>query len=243
MFYRVEHVTRFHYSSPVYSNRNTVRMTPRGQKGQDWGVTTEPFAPSSSYQDAFGNAVTLFHLAGQHENFKITATGVVQHVLPYGEAHEEYRQESWLVDFCKVSYECSRAGTVADIIEAIRRRMVYTKGTTDVSTKSSEVLTHGFGVCQDFAHAALAALRQAGYAARYVGGYSFGEGATHAWIEVFEADGQWHIYDPTNEGTEVDKLIAVAVGRDYRDTSPVLGSYLGAAASAMTTFVSMSENG
>lgn len=238
--YGVEHVTKFEYSGPIYANRNIVRMTPRGE-AHEWKIETTPFAPSSSYMDAFGNRVTLFYLAGQHESFTIRASGVAPALAPYGEAIEEYREESWLVDFCPLSLEISRAGSIENILAAVRNRMEYQKGTTSVSTKASEALAHGYGVCQDFAHAALAALRQAGYLARYSAGYCFGEGSMHAWIEVLDDNGVWTIYDPTNEG-EAGTLISVAVGRDYRDTAPVLGSYLGAATSMMDASVKMIDH-
>ena len=65
---------------------------------------------------------------------------------------------------------------------------------------------HGSGVCQDFAHLALAVLRAAGIPARYVSGYLYpdtegliGEthaGESHAWIEAWIGD--WQPFDPTS---------------------------------------------
>ena len=72
----------------------------------------------------------------------------------------------------------------------------YDTGATTVSTHASEVLDSKRGVCQDFAHAAVALCRSIKIPARYVSGYLRtypppghvplrGADASHAWISVF----------------------------------------------------------
>ena len=78
----------------------------------------------------------------------------------------------------------------------IYRDFTYAKGTTSVRTTLPELLAQREGVCQDFAHIALACLRSHGVAARYVSGYLatrpapgkervFGADASHAWLAVW----------------------------------------------------------
>ena len=79
------------------------------------------------------------------------------------------------------------------------------------------------GVCQDFAHLALALAKAVGLPSRYVSGYfhpeadaTIGEevtGESHAWVEVWT--GRWWGYDPTNDCAVGERHIAVGRGRDY----------------------------
>jgi transglutaminase-like putative cysteine protease len=90
------------------------------------------------------------------------------------------------------------------------------------------------GVCQDFAHVAIACLRSVGLAARYVSGYLetapptgqkkvVGADASHAWISVYLPSWGWIDFDPTNDQMVSDRYITVAWGLDYWDVSPLRG--------------------
>jgi len=91
------------------------------------------------------------------------------------------------------------------------------------------------GVCQDFAHLALACLRSHGMAARYVSGYLatrrtpgkprlVGADASHAWVAAWiPGSDQWLAFDPTNDQWASDRHVTVAWGRDYGDVPPVKG--------------------
>lgn len=111
---------------------------------------------------------------------------------------------------------------------------------TDVSTPLAEVLRKKRGVCQDFSHLALAALRSLKLPARYVSGYLLtrpppgqpklrGADASHAWISVFAPGVGWVDFDPTNGLVPSDEHIAIAFGRDYDDINPISGVILGGA--------------
>ena len=93
----------------------------------------------------------------------------------------------------------------------------YMRGVTSVHTSANEAYADGAGVCQDFAHLALALTKSVGLPSRYVSGYfhpdadaTIGEeitGESHAWVEVWT--GRWWAYDPTNDCPVGERHVAV----------------------------------
>ncbi len=112
----------------------------------------------------------------------------------------------------------------------------YDKTATTVRTAVDESVRLRSGVCQDFAHILVALCRFHAIPARYVSGYIFsgqesailGAEASHAWCEAYLPPHGWIGYDPTNDKRIDDGFVKIAVGRDYRDVSPVRGVYKGA---------------
>lgn len=107
-----------------------------------------------------------------------------------------------------------------------------------IATPVAAVLQHRRGVCQDFAHLAIAALRSIGLAARYVSGYIetlappgqprlIGVDASHAWLAVFVPGMGWVEFDPTNNLMPHEQHIRLAWGRDFADVTPLKGVVLG----------------
>jgi transglutaminase-like putative cysteine protease len=110
----------------------------------------------------------------------------------------------------------------------------FKPGFTTVNTPVESVLKIRKGVCQDFAHLMITALRQMGFAARYVSGYietlpppgkprMVGADASHAWVSVYFPDVGWIEFDPTNKMMPSDAHIRAAYGRDYFDVAPIKG--------------------
>ena len=97
----------------------------------------------------------------------------------------------------------------------------------------------GSGTCRDFATLMVEAVRQLGYAARFVSGYLYtpaldngdevyaGAGATHAWVQVYLPGAGWIPFDPTNNLIGGTDLIRVGVARHASLASPVSGSWHG----------------
>jgi transglutaminase-like putative cysteine protease len=119
---------------------------------------------------------------------------------------------------------------------------------TDISTPIAHVLTNKRGVCQDFAHLSLAALRSLGIPTRYVSGYLLtlpppghfklkGADASHAWISVWSREFGWVDFDPTNGIIPSRDHITLAIGRDYDDISPISGVLLGGGKQTMAVAV------
>lgn len=113
------------------------------------------------------------------------------------------------------------------------RSITYQLGATGVQTPAAMALHLGRGVCQDYAHIAIAMLRELGVPVRYVSGHLLGEGAPHAWIEALlpdpEVPGSLRVvaYDPTHQIMPGLNYITVAVGRDFADVTPTSGTFQG----------------
>ena len=120
----------------------------------------------------------------------------------------------------------------------IHRDFTYDPHFSNIATPLHQVLEHRRGVCQDFAHLAIACLRAQGLAARYVSGYletqpppgetkQIGADASHAWFAVYVPYQGWVDFDPTNDQIPADRHITVAWGRDYADVAPLKGVVFG----------------
>ncbi|MEM9280214.1 MAG: transglutaminase family protein [Verrucomicrobiota bacterium] len=114
----------------------------------------------------------------------------------------------------------------------------YTPGATTTTTPLTEVMETRKGVCQDFAHVMIAALRSAGVPTRYVSGYLEtvpppgkeklrGSDASHAWVEVWTPRHGWVGFDPTNDQAPGSQYIKICHGRDYFDVQPIRGMFIG----------------
>ncbi len=125
-----------------------------------------------------------------------------------------------------------------DLVHRIFTEFKYDPSATSAATPLSQSFAMKRGVCQDFAHVAIAALRSLGLAARYVSGYLntqappgkpklVGADASHAWLSLYISGTGWVDMDPTNDVLPTDQHITLAWGRDYGDVTPVKGTVLG----------------
>ncbi|ACB34868.1 transglutaminase domain protein [Leptothrix cholodnii SP-6] len=125
------------------------------------------------------------------------------------------------------------AGAVA-LMHLVYRRFEYHTTATSVATRAPEALAQRRGVCQDFAHVMIGALRSLGLAARYVSGYLLtqpppgqprlvGADASHAWVQVWCPVHGWVALDPTNAVPAGLDHVTLAWGRDYADVAPLRG--------------------
>jgi transglutaminase-like putative cysteine protease len=120
------------------------------------------------------------------------------------------------------------------LMQRIYTDFEFKPGFTTISTPLSEVLTARKGVCQDFAHLAIACVRSMGLPARYISGYLetlappgkeklAGADASHAWFSVYIPYSGWIDFDPTNNQLPADQHITACWGRDYTDIAPLKG--------------------
>ncbi len=135
-----------------------------------------------------------------------------------------------------------------DLTERIYKDFEYKPGHTTISTPLTELMAERKGVCQDFAHLAIACLRSVGLPARYVSGYIetlspegveklIGVDASHAWFSVFITNMGWVDFDPTNNCLVSDQHITIGWGRDYADIAPMEGIILSSGSHELTVSV------
>lgn len=125
-----------------------------------------------------------------------------------------------------------------DLTHRIFSEFSYDKTASTIDTTIEQLLQSRKGVCQDFAHLAVSALRSIGLAARYISGYLetlpppdkpklIGADASHAWFSFYLPGYGWIDLDPTNNQPADETYITIAWGRDYGDVAPIKGVVLG----------------
>lgn len=160
---------------------------------------------------------------------------------PYAACHPD------LAGYAAKSFTAGRALGLAawELMRRIHADFAYTPNSTDVNTTAFDALTLRRGVCQDFAHVMIGAMRSLGLAARYVSGYLLtrpppgqprliGADASHAWVEVYDPawpeNGGWLQLDPTNDRAPGNDYVTLSIGRDYADVTPLRGVIRGGGA-------------
>lgn len=118
--------------------------------------------------------------------------------------------------------------TADAISDLVRSSFEYAHDVTTVRTTAAQAWQLRRGVCQDMAHVMIAMCSTLGICARYVSGHLLGDGASHAWVEVYDPNRQQVVaIDPTHRRRTDLRYVTTAVGRDYRDVAPTSGSYHG----------------
>jgi len=145
-----------------------------------------------------------------------------------------------------------------DLTRRMYQDFEYDGESTEINTPAVEALAQRRGVCQDFAHIMIACLRTLGLPARYVSGYLLtqpppgqprlvGADASHAWVSVYlpgeDGPGDWAGFDPTNGRQPGEDYVALAVGRDYADVSPMRGVLHGGARHTLRVGVTVQPEG
>ncbi|MGA1235898.1 MAG: transglutaminase-like domain-containing protein [Limisphaerales bacterium] len=150
-------------------------------------------------------------------------------------------QSAKIADFARPFFTKGRPwiDAITALMKHLHQTFSFDPAATHVATKVETVLVQKRGVCQDFAHLSIAALRSIGLPARYVSGYLetlpppgqaklTGADASHAWVSAFLPDFGWIDLDPTNNLFPSSQNVTVAFERDFQDVSPVRGILVGA---------------
>ena len=140
-----------------------------------------------------------------------------------------------LAEFARPSFTFGRPllEAAGELSHRIFTEFRYEPMSTTIDMPLLEVLRSRRGVCQDFAHVMIGALRSLRLPARYVSGYLRsradyrGAEASHAWVQVYVPGSGWHSFDPTNDVVPTDRHLVLGWGRDYGDVAPVKGVTIG----------------
>lgn len=232
------------YGDAVTNSLRLLRVFPPHQRGGqiveslDWrcdpkestfGVNTDEFGNQIlglSHRQIPRQFTFEMELVTAHES---TFEGVSVDTGLSKERLQPFLMPSALVDFNGVMLPMARnlqGQPVSEICAAVYDLLRYEPGHTFVDTPASVALAQQSGVCQDFAHLMIAFCRALKIPARYVAGYSPTEGAMHAWVEVLQGN-IWQAWDPTHNRRTMPECVFVAAGRDFRDTTPLTGTYQG----------------
>jgi transglutaminase-like putative cysteine protease len=256
MWLTVEHVTRLAYDGPINEAYTEIRLKPAhrdGQRCSSFTLTTEPRGVAiAEYRDRFGNTVHHFDVLERHASLAVTARSEVwtpeqfvdDEAAPSLLDRWDLLRASRYVPLdgpiaalaAEVTGDGPTLATAHTLMSAVRGRMRYETGSTDVRTVADEALAAGHGVCQDFAHVLIGVCRLHEIPTRYVSGYLFdthadgdATSASHAWVDVWDPDRGWVSLDPTHDREQTDHYVRVGVGRDYGDVPPTRGVYKGKA--------------
>ncbi len=247
------------FSQPVTDHRFTVRCFPVSDERQEILEVSQEIFPNEFLEkgtDSFGNHCVYGNAQKEHEMFDVTLTGMAKTGLCFctsarpGYQVGAFKQESAytrmgaaLKDFYGELPLQPSMGNLEKgkaIMEAVHHVMQYRPGSTSIATTAEEALELGQGVCQDYAHIMLALCRRAEIPCRYVVGMLIGEGASHAWVEVYDRS-RWFGLDPTNLVEVYDNHIKLSCGRDYEDCIINRGKFMGNAAQEQTVTVRVEE--
>ena len=265
----IRYRTRFAFDSPVRESQNELRACPATDERQQllsYRVAVEPTARMLSFTDYWGTRVDQFGVTDSHVALEVTAEASVETQDPpsfesappigsladpeFLNEHDEYlkptRHTQWdeaLAAEAK-NLATDNGGEVVraanEIHEFVAGRLSYQPGSTEIGQPLADVLANGVGVCQDYAHLAVALCRSIGIPARYVSGYLFSSNdrtgsidgdlvrvQTHAWFEAAVPDHGWLPLDPTNRLAVGRQHVKIGHGRDYDDVPPLRGVYSG----------------
>jgi transglutaminase-like putative cysteine protease len=152
-----------------------------------------------------------------------------------------------LAEFTRPTFTSRRpfVDALKELSHRIHDEFKYQPNSTSIKTPLLEVLRNRRGVCQDFSHVMIGALRSLRLAARYTSGYlrsspgNQGAEASHAWVSAFVPGSGWLSFDPTNDVMPSDGHVILAWGRDYGDVTPVSGIAVGGGSHSIEVEVSV----
>ncbi|MFT8356788.1 transglutaminase domain-containing protein [Bifidobacterium aquikefiri] len=243
-----DYVMKLSFSDAVTDHRFQLRCVPASgprQQVVDVKVKVLPETDLETEHDGFGSVVMTGFIPKPHTSFEYSVTGIAFVDNDHTQSEEFkplYNYDSVLTvpgptieALCKNCREKlaeehktgDSMATASEIMSQVFNAFTYTPGSTTIRTTAEEALEQGTGVCQDYAHAMLAACRDLGIASRYIAGLLIGEGATHAWVEIYD-NGRWVGFDPTHNRLVNDDYITISHGRDYRDCVIDIGTFSGA---------------
>ncbi|MDQ0454395.1 transglutaminase family protein [Rhizobium paknamense] len=262
----ITHTTEYRYDDPVQFSLQRLRLTPvsgPAQTVQSWNIAVDGAKVEAGFADQFGNQTHLVSAEGDAHAISIVASGIVNTEDRAGVFGPHtgfvplwlYLRETPRTKPGKLTRELvknltgeSELALMHDLMARLHEQIAYKPGTTNTETTAEQALEAGSGVCQDHAHAFIAAARLMDLPARYVSGYLMMEAtedqaATHAWAEVHLPGLGWVGFDAANNICPDDRYIRLATGLCYADAAPVSGMRIGKAGEDLSVRITVSPDG
>jgi transglutaminase-like putative cysteine protease len=267
---RISHATTYHYDTPPNGVTQLLRLTPRNHDGQyvvDWRIDLSADCLLHQHEDAFGNVTHSFTADGPFDKLAVIVDGDVETLDTDGIVNGAierfppamYLRETSLtmpdpaiVDFAETARaEAGKDGdTLAllhELLGALNREITFDTSPTQAATTAAEAFKLRRGVCQDLTHIYIAAARQLGIPARYVGGHFYradgvtSQDAGHAWAEAYIDKLGWVGFDATNGISTTDAHVRIAAGLDYLGAAPVRGTRYGGSGETLNVSVHVEQ--
>lgn len=163
---------------------------------------------------------------------------LAQYVRPYYD-DPDGRLLAWASQFTSLHEMTGTRELLVDMTRFICETFQYRPRFEAGVQTPYDTLRQQSGACRDLATLMIEAVRQLGYAARFVSGYLYSPwldsgiyiaaspAATHAWVQVYLPGAGWIPFDPTNNLIGGTHLIRVGVARHATLALPVSGSWTG----------------
>ena len=228
--YRINHTSRYEYDRAVSASFNEVRLSPVETAWQTPLETTLEADPATwkfRYTDYWGTQVRVFEALAPHGALDVRATSLVEvdiarrpmpdvdmgwsavrtdavrdrfyEFLTHTPATQPPSEIAEIAD--RLAADNGPHDAALAISAAVHDAMTYDQGSTGVHTLAAEAWAERRGVCQDYAHLVVGALRHVGLPTRYVSGY------LHPDV--------------------VERHVMIGAGRDYSDVPPIKGIVAG----------------
>jgi len=251
---RISRRSTYRYEIPARGGVQQLRLTPRpcdSQRIASWRIEVDRDCRLFSSEDAFGNILHRFSVAGPFDSLTILVEGEVETFDTAGVlrgAIERFPPSFYMRETALTrpnaalrafAQEAARASN--DALSRLHALLAATfeamtcEETIRPGTEAAEAFARRSGSCEDAAHVLIAGVRALELPARYVSGFLWRadrpekQALDHAWVEAHVEGLGWVGFDPSRCLSPNDAYVRVAIGLDALGAAPIRGAHMGGA--------------
>lgn len=260
----IRHTTRYRFAQPAAYGVQQVRKRPKSTSSQEvhsWALEVSGATLEATFQDHHRNTVDLLSFERGTTEIELVVRGEVsvtdtagilgRHLGPaplwlYERTTPLTRAGAGVRKLVAALPEGETLERLHALTRAVHAAIAYVPGASRPDWSAEDALAEGRGVCQDHAHAFIAAARLLGCPARYVSGYlmlqeRIEQEAMHAWAEAHVEGLGWVGFDPANGISPDARYVRVATGLDYTEAAPVTGLRIGGAGELLDVEIAVAQ--